>query len=135
MTRSALIALAFLTAAETRAEPFWGPDKQLHFLGSIALSGAGYALAATWNPSMRDRALIGAGISLAIGAGKEGLDAVTGGTPSWNDFAWDMIGTACGIGTALLVDKLVRGNSAMAATSPPTPSGLRPAQFVVNFGF
>jgi putative lipoprotein len=105
-------ALVWLAPHEARAadpDPFWGPDKALHFGVSAAISAGGYAAGTgLWDERWKAIAF-GGGIALGAGALKEGLDAAGLGDPSWKDFAWDAIGTACGIAVALAVDLAVHG--------------------------
>jgi putative lipoprotein len=106
------VALALTLAASPAradpppaADPFFGKDKALHFGFSVALAGVGYGGAALVGFDHRaDRAAMGA--SLAIGAGftKEVLDAAGMGTPSWKDFAWDVLGTLAGLGVSISID-------------------------------
>jgi len=103
-------AFALLSANPARAQdrdPWFGPDKALHFGFSVGLAGAGYGTSALFLDDRAGRALTGAGFSLALGAGKELYDLSGHGDPSWKDFTWDVAGTAVGIGLALLVDVLV----------------------------
>lgn len=104
-------ALVLLAARPAHADPapnpdpFFGRDKALHFGFSAALVGVGYGGAALVGFDHRaDRAVLGA--SLAIGAGftKEVLDAGGLGTPSWKDFAWDVLGTLAGLGVSISID-------------------------------
>jgi putative lipoprotein len=110
-----VIAVMLLSPALAHAEepdPFWGPDKALHFTASGAIAGGGYAVGtAMWAERWKAFALGGAA---AIGAGalKEGLDAAGLGDPSWKDFAWDVIGAACGLGVAFAIDVGVHGGTA-----------------------
>ena len=60
---------------------------------------------------------MGGGIGLGAHALKEGLEAAGLGQPSWNDFAWDAIGAACGIAVALVVDMGVHGGRAPRVSS------------------
>lgn len=114
---------AFMTAMSAAAaasasdpDPWLGRDKALHFGASALLAGGGYA-AATGLSSERWKAFaFGGGFALAAGAAKEGLDAMGLGTPSWRDFAWDMAGTAVGLGIAYAVDAIVRSEAAPSAS-------------------
>jgi putative lipoprotein len=107
-------ALAFVLLVPFRAraadpDPFWGRDKAMHFGATAAISAGGYAAGtALWEERWKAIAL-GGGLGLGAGAIKEGLDAAGLGNPSWKDFAWDAIGTACGIVVALTVDAVVHG--------------------------
>jgi putative lipoprotein len=88
-----------------RADDEWlGRDKALHFGVSVALSAGGYAGSSLFLEKPWQRALAGSLFSLSVGAGKEGLDALTGGDPSFKDFAWDAAGTLVGAGVAFSVD-------------------------------
>lgn len=109
-----LVAGAVLIPCPARAadpDPWLGSDKALHFGISAALSGGIYAVSATQFESRTPPLLIGAGATLAIGAGKELADLAGAGDPSWKDFAWDAIGTVVGLGVAYSIDLLARGVS------------------------
>jgi putative lipoprotein len=93
-------------------DPWFGRDKALHFGASAIIAGGGYGLAATQFEARYPRLLIGGGLALAAGAGKELLDMTGFGDPSWRDFTWDVIGTATGLLVAWGIDLLVRGASA-----------------------
>jgi putative lipoprotein len=106
-----------------RADEWWGRDKALHFTVSVGLSSASYALVAPLTEHREYRVMAAAGTSLAIGAGKEGYDALGNGDPSWRDFAWDVAGTAVGVLIAYAVDCIIvdpahRTASPATATSP-----------------
>ncbi len=105
-----LIAAALVGAGgRARAEDRWlGRDKGLHAAASAVIAAAGYAASAPWIERPAGRAAAGATLALTAGAAKEIWDAGTGGDPSWKDFAWDAIGTAVGVGLALLVDHAAR---------------------------
>jgi putative lipoprotein len=102
---AAAVALA-LASRWARAEDRWlGRDKGLHAAASAVIAAVGYAASTPWIDGPAGRAAVGASLALGAGAAKELLDAKTGGDPSWKDFAWDAIGTAVGVGLALLVDR------------------------------
>lgn len=93
-------------------DPWIARDKAFHFDVSAGVAAAGYAISAAWLVDARWKALaIGGGVALAVGAGKEAIDAthVFGGDPSWKDFAWDAIGTVAGLALAWGVDLLLGG--------------------------
>jgi len=98
-------------AAAADPDPWFGSDKALHFGVSAAISGGVYAISATQFESRTPPLLLGAGVSLAAGAGKELADLAGAGDPSWKDFAWDAIGTVVGLGVAYSIDLLARGVS------------------------
>ena len=113
-----VVSLLALTPSRTaRAEekdPWWGPDKALHFSISAGLAAGGYGVSAIWLEPRWQRATVGAGGAITLGAGKELYDATGHGNPSFKDFTWDVAGAAVGTAIALLVDVLVsRG------TEPP----------------
>jgi putative lipoprotein len=109
-TATLLVAGGLVLAGRTaRGEDRWlGRDKGLHAAASAVIAAAGYAASAPWIDAPAGRAAVGASLALSVGAAKEVWDARTGGDPSWKDFAWDAIGTAVGIGVALLVDHATR---------------------------
>jgi putative lipoprotein len=107
---ASLLVLATLLASGTAAarddDPWFGPDKALHFGFSVALSAGGYAASSVWLDTRTDRALAGSAFSLSLGAGKELWDLSGHGDPSWRDFTWDVVGTAVGVALAAGVDAL-----------------------------
>jgi len=109
--RVAAVALASLllcrTAAASDADPWFGPDKALHFGFSVVLSAGGYAASSTFLDTRTERALAGSAFSLSLGAGKELWDLSGHGDPSWRDFTWDIVGTAVGTALAVGVDALL----------------------------
>jgi putative lipoprotein len=112
--RHALLACAALavtlrcgSAAATPADPWFGPDKALHFGLSVVLSAGGYAASSIWLDTRPERALAGGTFSLTLGAGKELWDLSGHGDPSWRDFTWDVIGTGVGLGLAVVGDVLL----------------------------
>lgn len=116
-----VLAVAFATR-DARADDWLGTDKAVHFEISVAMTTGAYALSSLKLDGMPARAAIGAGFSLAVGAGKELWDLSGHGDPSWKDFAWDAIGTAVGLGLAITIDAITRGASHEATGA--APSGL-----------
>jgi putative lipoprotein len=114
----ALIAAAARPAHAANEDPFWGPDKALHFAVAGGIAGVGYGVTTAATPDCSCDSARGCGPACdrwkafaiggaaAVGAGalKEGLDAAGLGDPSWKDFAWDVIGAACGLGVAWVID-------------------------------
>jgi putative lipoprotein len=106
------IALALALAARpaqaeppARVDPFFGRDKALHFGFSAVIAGTGYGGAALVGFDHRaDRAAVGASVAIGAGFTKEVLDAAGLGTPSWKDFAWDVLGTLVGLGVSISID-------------------------------
>jgi putative lipoprotein len=107
----ACAALAWtLTAGAAKAsdaDPWFGPDKALHFGVSVALSAGGYAVSSIWLDTRTERAVAGGAFSLTLGAGKELWDLSGHGDPSWRDFTWDVIGTGVGVALAVAGDALL----------------------------
>ena len=108
----ALAALLLALATSRRAEaqeqdPWWGPDKALHFSISAGLAAGGYGVSSVWLDPRWQRAAVGAGGAITLGAGKEIYDATGHGDPSFKDFTWDVAGAAVGTAIAFLVDVLV----------------------------
>ncbi len=109
------LSLSARRAAASGSDPWFGPDKALHFGVSVGLATGGYAALSPWLESRGERALAGAAFSLTLGASKELWDLAGHGDPSWRDFTWDVIGTAVGVALAVSVDTLLsRGKEAPA---------------------
>jgi len=111
---AAALALALTLAAQPAAasdpDPWFGPDKAIHFGVSLGLAAGAYAATSPWLESRGERALAGGAFSLTLGAGKELWDLAGHGDPSWRDFTWDVLGTAVGVALAVGVDALVSGS-------------------------
>lgn len=103
------LVLALALARPARADDDWlGRDKGLHAAASAVIAAGAYGASAPWIESRPGRAAVGASVALAAGLAKEAWDATGHGDPSLKDLTWDVIGTAAGVGLALLVDTLVR---------------------------
>jgi putative lipoprotein len=105
-----LVALAS-SAARADDDPFWGRDKALHFAVAGTIAGTGYGVTTALTPDRWKALAIGGTLAVGAGALKEGLDAAGLGDPSWKDFAWDVIGAACGLGVAWAIDVGVHGGT------------------------
>ena len=119
VTALATVAAIALSSKKARAadpDPWFGPDKALHFGVSVGLAAGGYGASAFVLREPWQRAVAGAGFSLTLGAGKELYDLSGHGDPSWRDFTWDVVGTAVGVGIALLIDVAVSSSSTRPAT-------------------
>jgi len=124
LIRSTAMAMAFAVAAtalspraeaqQTDPDPWFGRDKALHFTVSTVIASTTYAIASTQFRARYPPLLIAGGLTLTIGAAKEGFDALGFGDPSWKDFTWDVIGTIVGLGLAWGIDLAVRGVNAQA---------------------
>lgn len=79
ITLSAVLLVPRAAAAE---DDFWGRDKALHFGVSVALASGTYALSASFFEARYPPLLLGAGVSLGLGIGKELADLAGLGDPS-----------------------------------------------------
>lgn len=126
------LVVALLVPRPARADDDWlGRDKALHFGVSAFLSSSTYAVSAAFFDARYPPLLLGAGVSLGAGVGKELADLAGLGTPSWKDLAWDVIGTVAGLVVAYGLDLAIRGVSREhPAFGAPEPQ-LRPARALV----
>lgn len=85
-------------------DPWWGPDKQLHFTYSALITGISYGGLAMTYSDRPVRLLGGGAVAMSAGIGKEVYDLSGHGDPSWRDLTWDALGVATGLGISLLVD-------------------------------
>ena len=94
-------------------DPWFGPDKKLHFEVSAGLAVGGYATGAllaqlSAHPERagdrRVRFALGAAVALGAGVGKELWDLSGHGDASFRDLTWDVIGTASGLVIAGALD-------------------------------
>ena len=118
--------LATGAAAADDRDPWLGPDKALHFGVSVGLAAGGYGASALVLDRPWQRAVAGGAFSLTLGAGKELYDLSGHGDPSWKDFTWDVLGTAVGLGIALLVDAALDKDS-------PKQEPSRTARMAIRF--
>lgn len=116
---TAALALHAGTARASDEDPWLGRDKALHFGASAVIAGGTYALSALWIDGRNGRAGVATGVALGAGVSKELYDLSGRGDPSFRDLAWDVIGTAFGVGLSVLIDLAVRGGDRAA---PPTSS-------------
>jgi putative lipoprotein len=121
-----MVGLLLLSApaAADGHDPWWGPDKALHFGVSAALGAGGYGFGALLTDTCWERALIGAGAAIGAGGAKELADLAGLGHASWRDFTWDVVGAATGVGFGLAVDAIVRA----ATADEPAPAPLAPSR-------
>jgi len=115
-------------------DPFWGPDKALHFAVAGTLAGIGYGTTTALTSDRWKAFAVGGGVAIGAGALKEGLDAMGFGDASWKDFAWDAIGAACGLGIAWAIDVGVQGGKVPPLTAGASAS-LRGVYATARFGF
>jgi putative lipoprotein len=133
----AALATALACACATRParaedpdpDPWLGTDKALHFGISAGIAAGGYTAGAAAFEARYPALLVGGGVALAAGAGKELADMAGAGTPSWRDFAWDVAGTLVGLAVAWSADLAIRGTGPshppLAAPTASHASGLR----------
>ena len=96
--RRALAIVAIAATATAHASGDWvSEDKALHFGVSATLAAFSYGAAASLDATPLEKALWGAGVPLAVGAAKEGFDALGAGTPDWSDMGWNALGAATGL--------------------------------------
>jgi putative lipoprotein len=86
------------------ADPWFGPDKVLHFAASGSLAMVGYAGAAMITTRRPERAGVGAGLAIGAGVAKELWDLDGHGDASWRDLTWDLVGATTGVLVALAID-------------------------------
>lgn len=107
----AALFLLLLWAGHARAQvdpdPWFAPDKALHFSFSAGLAGLGYGGAALMTEDRGLRVAVGAGLALSAGIAKELADLAGLGHPSWKDLAWDVAGTAVGLLVSWLLDRFI----------------------------
>jgi putative lipoprotein len=113
--RSAVLAASLTLLAPGAAaaqtpdpDPWFGPDKALHFTLSALITGGGYGVSTVFTEPIPIRIAFGAGLGLTAGAAKELFDLAGFGHPSWKDFAWDVVGVTVGVGIAVSIDLAIR---------------------------
>lgn len=106
----ALLSVGMPATARAEEDPWFGPDKAKHFGASAVLAAGGYGIGAVAFEERSSALLLGGGIALTAGVGKEVYDATGAGSASGRDLVWDVVGTAAGLGAAWALDLLVRGN-------------------------
>jgi putative lipoprotein len=121
--------LALVSPAQAAEDAWWGRDKALHFGVSVGLGATGYGVSSLVLEQRWQRGAVGAGFSLSLGAAKEFVDLNGGGQASGRDMAWNVIGTATGVGLAWVVDILLgarRANAEGASRSELSCCAARP---------
>ena len=114
---SAIVLLARPARAEPDADPWFGKDKALHFSVAGTIAAGGYVAGAFLFDARRDALLLGGGLAIAAGIGKETLDLAGYGDPSWKDLAWDGIGTLASLAVAWGVVRYLSGELGYMAVS------------------
>ncbi len=134
--RVAVLALALAAPARAQSrdpDPWLARDKAAHAAVSAGIAAGTYTLSAALLDARGHSLVLAAGITVAVGAGKETLDLAGTGDPSWKDFTWDVIGMTAGLAVAWSIDLLVRGVSDRHPLfgAPRAHTAWRP--FVVSF--
>jgi len=99
-----LLAPGAAAAKPPDPDPWFGPDKALHFTLSVLIAGGGYGLSTSFTEKIPVRVAFGAGSALTAGAAKELFDLAGFGDPSLRDFAWDVFGTVAGVSISVVID-------------------------------
>ena len=116
-----LLLCSTVASAQQDPDPWFAPDKALHFSFSAGIAGLGYGGASLFTEDRNVRLAVGAGLALTAGVGKELLDLAGLGHPSWKDLVWDVAGTATGLLISWLLDHFV-----FTPLANPQPAPHRP---------
>lgn len=105
---AALVTALLITASvrTARAEDFLGEDKYFHGVASMALAQTGFGLTLYFQDGNKTGIpwAVGAASALVPGLLKESIDAAMPNNHfSWQDLAWDGIGTVVGLTIAQLL--------------------------------
>jgi putative lipoprotein len=114
------------SAQEVDRDPWFGPDKALHFGVSAALAAGGYTVAGLRWDTAPPKLAFGAAVALSAGVLKELLDLAHYGTPSYRDLAWDAAGTLVGLSVSWLVDHFLFGPRPLFERAQGWPGRLHP---------
>src|SRR5262244_2821018 len=107
-------------AQQQDSDPWFGPDKALHFAASASIAVIVYAGASFQTESRPKRAVAAASVALSAGIAKEVWDLSGHGDASWRDLTWDVIGATTGTLLAYAIDWAVtRLRAPAAAASAP----------------
>jgi putative lipoprotein len=116
------VALLFASRAHAQqqdTDPWFGPDKVLHFEASASIAIVVYAAASFKTDDRPTRAAAAATIALGAGLAKEAWDLTGHGDASWRDLTWDVIGTTTGVLVAYAIDWAVGRLRGPTAASLP----------------
>ena len=91
-----LLCLAFGAPPDRPPDPWFGPDKAKHFVGSAVIQVGTHAVLRSSGLDYRAASTRAGMVTFAVGAGKELWDRDHGGHPSWRDLAADVAGGAAG---------------------------------------
>jgi putative lipoprotein len=116
------LALLILSTADAAAaqstDPWFGPDKARHFTLSALITSGGYGVSTFLTESIPVRVAFGASVGITAGAAKELFDLAGFGHPSFRDFAWDVFGTAVGVGISVAFDVALSRSEPAAVHCP-----------------
>jgi VanZ family protein len=91
------LVLALLITLSLSAEEFYlQPDKQKHFVGSMAIGGVATGIAMYYGSNKFEAVAIGIASALLIGIAKEAIDGRGYGTEDIGDVYADTIGAVSG---------------------------------------
>lgn len=107
-------------AQQQAPDPWFGPDKVLHFEASASIAVVVYAGASFQTESRPKRAVAAASVALSAGIAKELWDLSGHGDASWRDLTWDVIGATTGTLVAYVIDWAVS-----RLRGPPGPVPVR----------
>ena len=91
-----LIILLFITLSLNAEEFYLQPDKQKHFIGSMAIGGVATGIARHYGSNKLEAMLIGIGSALLVGIAKEAIDGKGYGTEDIGDVYADTLGSIAG---------------------------------------
>jgi putative lipoprotein len=92
-----LLCLCLSSAPHPPADHWVAQDKLRHFVSSFVLTSLSASAARAAGADPRSSAVIGAGVGVAAGAGKELRDLFAANAdPSLKDLAWDLAGDGAG---------------------------------------
>ena len=115
----ALLLVPKARAQQADTDPWFGPDKELHFAASASIAVVVYAGASFQTDSRWKRAVAAASVALAAGVAKETWDLAGHGDASFRDLTWDVIGTTTGVLCAYAIDWAIGRLRGPAAASAP----------------
>jgi uncharacterized protein YfiM (DUF2279 family) len=116
-----LVSSGIAPAARAGGDRWLGRDKALHFGATLVISGGSYAAASAMTQSRAARVAVALLAALAVGAAKEGYDALEYGDSSFRDLAWDGMGAVTGAAVAWGIDTWLRGSPSPEPFVPQEP--------------
>lgn len=129
MRRVLVLGIALLLATPAHAQqadqgaekdPWFGPDKALHFGASASIAVVVYAGSSFKTDHRPTRAAAAFTVALSAGILKETWDLTGHGDASWRDLTWDIVGTTTGVLFAYAIDWAI---SRLRGPSPAVETG------------